>query len=139
MESNSESGFIVRKLLGLAAVVFLFLFGLLYSRHVQEGEVLYPLRILGEEIEYALIPSEEGKINYRIEQLNHQTMNIRKAAQKGQSDKAAEESKNFNQKSEEIQKRIDELAKTGKDTKELSENLKAVTSQEKCALGTSTQ
>lgn len=132
---NSQAGFISR-ILSIAMLGLIFVAGLFYARHAHEGQVLYPLRILGEEIEYALIPSEEGKINFRIDQLNDDSFDIRRYEQKADYNKVAEESKKLIEKSQEIKNRIDDLVKRGQDTKELNENLNSVAGGQICTLAT---
>ncbi|MBI2356048.1 MAG: hypothetical protein HYV13_02490 [Candidatus Doudnabacteria bacterium] len=127
---NNQAGFISRVLTwALAGVVFVG--GLFYSRHAHEGQALYPMRILGEQIEYALIPSEEGKISFRIDQLNDQAFEARKDVQNGDLETAKKRSQEILQKSDELKQRIDNLAQEGHDVADLKQNLKAV--EQACA------
>lgn len=128
---SNQAGFISR-ILTIAMAAIIFIGGLFYARHAHQGQVLYPMRILGEEIEYVLIPSEEEKINFRIEQLNDLSFEIRKDIQTGNFEEADQQSEELSKKSQELQNRVDNLAKEGKDTTNLNQSLKAIEQGQAC-------
>ncbi|OGE80781.1 MAG: hypothetical protein A3H72_01550 [Candidatus Doudnabacteria bacterium RIFCSPLOWO2_02_FULL_48_8] len=130
---GGQQGFIIGKLLSLIGLALILMVLLFLSRFAQEGENFYPMRVLGEQIEYSLIPTESGKINYKIEQLDDSAFSSRKSAALDDFDKVRRNSEKFVEERQELQKRAESVPDE-KTKQELQAGLNAAVENQICAL-----
>lgn len=122
------------RILFFALILILVVYGLFIARHANEGDALFPVKVLGEEIEYALTPSLEGKAQIKLGQLADLNIALRKEINQDNIDKAVERTENIQPKIEEIKTDISQISKEGKNASNLSQTLQANIDDQLCAL-----
>lgn len=132
---RNQDGFIVTKILQLTVLIIIALIGILISRHADEGEALYPFKVLGDSIEYYTATSPEVKIEIKLDRLEETNMVIRKAKIKNDAAKVADKTEEFEKKLNQIKEEVKKLKDKGTDTTDLELELEAVESSNVCAKG----
>ena len=122
------------RILSFSLIIILAAYGLFISRHSNKGETLYPLKILGEEIEYALTPTVEGKASIKLDRLADQNTELRQNVNQDDLDKAIDNSEKFQETINEIKQDIGKAKDEGKNTDNLNQELTANIDNHLCIL-----
>lgn len=124
----------IKKLLSLFVFAFAILAGLFLSRTAEKGETLYPIRILGEEIEYNLTPRPADKALLRLRQLEHDSIAMHESVNNNDIDRVGDQVTDFKDKQAAVGKQIQGIKDSGKDVASLQNNLNAIKNTVACAL-----
>lgn len=112
-------------LLMLVAVAFVG-YGLLASRQTSEGSWLYPVRILGDQIEYQLTPGDSDKVKLKLDWLGQKGIEVKKDNIANNKAAAENDTKDFNNLVSGITSDIKKLQDAGKDVTDLNQTLQAI-------------
>jgi len=134
MIQNKEAGFILSKLVSFIFFVFLILAGLFVARNASEGEMLYPLKVLGEEIEYQLTPTASGKIKLRLEQLESKPIDTREALAENRISDVIGRTNDVETKVRSLKEVISKEKESGTETKLFDRRLNAIIATQLCTL-----
>lgn len=123
----------IRKFMGFVFLVVMVFYGLLVSRSAQEGELLYPVKLLGEQIEYSLTPTPEGKVKLKLGRLEDTPITSRQASEKQDFPKLIDDTKKLAEKIKGIRDEIGQLPDSDK-KENLKSNARAIVGSQQCAL-----
>src|SRR3989344_7506202 len=100
----------IRSILTILVVISGVSYGLVVSRHVEEGSMLYPGKVLGDELEYRLTPGDENKARLKLDRLSDKALEVKKDRIANNTAEEQKDQQAFDKLATEIEKDIEKLA-----------------------------
>ena len=116
----------IRKFFWVLLIITIAGYGLLASRHTSAGEWLYPVKVLGDQIEYQLTPGDSNKARLKLGWLAQQGVEVKKDAQTTDQAKTDTDKRKFQDLSGQIQTDIQRIEDSGRDVSDLKATLQAI-------------
>jgi len=100
------------------------------SRSAQQGQFLYPLKQICDQIELFLTPAHEAKARIRFKILEGHTQQVQIATIRSDFDEVIDEGRDFREEVEEVEHDIDEISQTGAKADNIKSQLRSLIDNE---------
>lgn len=122
------------KFFWVVVAVGLVSYGLVASRETAPGSLLYPAKLLGDQIEYRLMPAEADKVKLKLDWLGQKSIDIKKDTLANDSAQTKIDTRNFQDLADQIKTDIKRLQDSGKNVTDLNNTLKAILATNACTV-----